>query len=179
MSRRDKIIQDFIRDLGEDIKESADKQAKNPFIDKIWAEEEWDECLYRINEDGLMVRMSLEESNAIKKKHKQKQDEDCDIDDYSLLDPSNPIYDDPELEEKYKHYPGYKAKPDGTIDTSNPIFRTKEDEIYYKKYTDYLNMDIPFTKLLEPTNFSSDKKIAEYNKRKSIEFRDLLKECFI
>ena len=76
MTERDKLIQEFIKRHGENIKESAAKQTGHPFFDKMWAEDEYDEHLYYINENGYMTQMTLEETAAFKKKYTRDEIKD-------------------------------------------------------------------------------------------------------
>ena len=69
--RRDDLIRKFIMEHGNDIKESASKQTGNPFFESKWAEDDWDEHLYSVNENGYMIEMTMEETLSVKKKFKR------------------------------------------------------------------------------------------------------------
>lgn len=69
METREELIQRFIRECGQDIIDDCEKQRGKKFFQDQWTEEEENEILYRVNEEGYFEEMTIEEAKDFRNKN--------------------------------------------------------------------------------------------------------------
>ena len=75
METREELIQRFIRECGQDIIDDCEKQKGKKFFQDQWTEEEDNEILYHLNEEGYFEEMTIEESKNFRKNNLLKKSE--------------------------------------------------------------------------------------------------------
>lgn len=73
MTISNEAIQDFIRIHGNTIKEECEKRLNNPYFIQRDLEEEYEDVLYSVNEEGFLRPMTVKEGKTFKKRYKKHE----------------------------------------------------------------------------------------------------------